>query len=513
MIGPQAIVIVAAVHACRLLSVSIATAATAHGAWGGPLRWPVGGGIIGSGGARGVLAFHSVPAVAAGLARNDGGVSVRSHCSGQRCRPLAALPQDHPLQQDQLHHNQQEQQQAHARPTRRRTRFYPRWGQGEQETSAGPGAGASTCYPYSSPASHTEIRTLHFELQQQWQRQQSYSPQKQRRSAPRSSVRGALSSIVSDDDEVGGGVGRAAAAAATATGVGRGSSSSTGAEESQSRSAGRKRFSGVLASSFQHPFDLEATALLRRLPGLELVVRSVVPAIEDVVYMDNIANSILVGPNQMASLHSLLLEACRILDIEQVPDMYIRQNPAPNAYTLAIRGKKPFIVLHTSLVDLMEPKEVQAVIAHELGHLKCEHGIWVTLATVLANGLYRGGFLGALVADRLGLQRTLMRWSRAAEFTCDRAAMLVAQDVNVVVSTLLKLAGGSVSQASELSVPEFLKQASAYDLASKTRIGQLLKNSQSEELTHPLPVIRARELVKFSKSAQYLGLLRRGVQL
>lgn len=85
MIGPQAIVIVAAVHACRLLSVSIATAATAHGAWGGPLRWPVGGGIIGSGGARGVLAFHSVPAVAAGLARNDGGVSVRSHCSGQRC--------------------------------------------------------------------------------------------------------------------------------------------------------------------------------------------------------------------------------------------------------------------------------------------------------------------------------------------------------------------------------------------------------------------------------------------
>ncbi|CAN0496333.1 unnamed protein product, partial [Scytosiphon promiscuus] len=73
-------------------------------------------------------------------------------------------------------------------------------------------------------------------------------------------------------------------------------------------------------------------------------------------------------------------------------------------------------------------QEVQAVIAHELGHLKCEHGIWVTLATVLANGLYRGGFLGAFVADRLGLRRRLMRWSRAAEFTCDRAAMLVSQD-------------------------------------------------------------------------------------
>ena len=39
-----------------------------------------------------------------------------------------------------------------------------------------------------------------------------------------------------------------------------------------------------------------------------------------------------------------------------------------------------------------------------------------------------------------------MVWSRAAEFTCDRAAVLVSQDVNVVVSALLKLAGGSVSQ-------------------------------------------------------------------
>ncbi|CAN0516098.1 unnamed protein product, partial [Ectocarpus sp. 8 AP-2014] len=108
--------------------------------------------------------------------------------------------------------------------------------------------------------------------------------------------------------------------------------------------------------------------MLRRFPGLEMAIRGAVPAIEDAVFMDNIANSILVGPRQMASLHGLLLEACRILDM-QPPDLYIRQarlclfflfaidqNPTPNAYTLAIRGKKPFIVLHTSLLDLMEPE-------------------------------------------------------------------------------------------------------------------------------------------------------------
>ena len=64
--------------------------------------------------------------------------------------------------------------------------------------------------------------------------------------------------------------------------------------------------------------------MLRRLPGLELAIRGAVPAIEDAVFMDNIANSILVGPNQMGSLHALLLEACEILDM-QAPDLYIRQ--------------------------------------------------------------------------------------------------------------------------------------------------------------------------------------------
>ena len=62
------------------------------------------------------------------------------------------------------------------------------------------------------------------------------------------------------------------------------------------------------------------------------------------------------------------------------------QNPSPNAYTLAIAGRKPFIVVHSALLELLEPAEVQAVLAHELGHLKCDHGVWLTAANVIASG-------------------------------------------------------------------------------------------------------------------------------
>ncbi len=40
-------------------------------------------------------------------------------------------------------------------------------------------------------------------------------------------------------------------------------------------------------------------------------------------------------------------------------DISVMQNPVPNAYTLAIGGRKPFIVVHTALLELLEPLEVQ----------------------------------------------------------------------------------------------------------------------------------------------------------
>lgn len=64
----------------------------------------------------------------------------------------------------------------------------------------------------------------------------------------------------------------------------------------------------------------------------------------------------------------------------------VLQNPSPNAYTLAIAGRKPFIVVHSALLELLAPAEVQAVLAHELGHLKCDHGVWLTAANVIASG-------------------------------------------------------------------------------------------------------------------------------
>ena len=94
-------------------------------------------------------------------------------------------------------------------------------------------------------------------------------------------------------------------------------------------------------------------------------------------------------------LHADLLEACRLLNVDVAPELYVRQDPRPNAYTMAVQGQRPFVVVTTALLDLLEPREVQAVIAHELGHLKCEHGLFLLLSNLLTSVVLGGTVLGA----------------------------------------------------------------------------------------------------------------------
>ena len=262
---------------------------------------------------------------------------------------------------------------------------------------------------------------------------------------------------------------------------------------------------GLKADQFRHPLDLEATNALKQLPGLDLVIRNLLgPLAEQFFYLENIASSILVSDRQLPHLHKLLLEACQILDLEP-PQLYVRQHPVPNAYTFAMRGKQPFMVMHTSLIELLNPEEIQAVIAHELGHLKCDHGVYLTLANLIVLAAGQLPTWGGMIAQ--GLQSQILEWLRCAEFTCDRAALLVTQDPKVVASLLMKLTGGSPSLVSQLNLEAFLDQARSYDDVSSSQLGDLLKQAQTAALTHPVPVLRAREIDRWADSKVYQSLL------
>ncbi|MGD2179632.1 M48 family metallopeptidase [Lusitaniella coriacea] len=264
---------------------------------------------------------------------------------------------------------------------------------------------------------------------------------------------------------------------------------------------------GLKADHFRHHLDLEATNALKQLPGLDVAIRNLLgPVAEQFFYLNNIASSVLVGENQLPDLHKLLLEAAQILDIE-APQLYVQQNPIPNAYTFAMQGKQPFMVMHTSLIELLTPQEIQAVMAHELGHLKCDHGVYLTMANLIVMGASLLPLWGTVLTQ--SLQERMLEWLRCAELTCDRAALLAVQDPRIVMSLLMKLAGGSPTLAPQLNLDAFIAQARAYDAVGKTQLGEMLKTAQTAQLTHPVPVLRAREIDRWASSHNYQSLLQK----
>lgn len=265
----------------------------------------------------------------------------------------------------------------------------------------------------------------------------------------------------------------------------------------------RRRFPGLDAAALQHPYDRAALGALQKVPGIDIVVRKFIELLpERVAYIQNVAQMVRATPRQCSRLYTLLQEACAILDVRE-PELYVAQYPVPNAYTSG--HDHPYIVVTTGLLDLMNEEEVLAVLAHELGHIKSGHVLYKTMARGI-------GFLLAIVGDMtLGIGRlvgrsleaALLEWDRKSEFTADRAAMLVVQDSQVMLSLMMKLAGGTLFQRDEMDAREFLNQANLYEEVDANLLDRVYKFLMVSAVNHPLTIVRAREIVNWAETAEY----------
>ena len=264
---------------------------------------------------------------------------------------------------------------------------------------------------------------------------------------------------------------------------------------------------GLSPTAFQHPLDRQATENLKKIKGFDwLVGKFIEYGFERIDYITHIGGGIRVGPRQMAMHYAMLRECCDVLDVAE-PELYVMQGDV-NAYTSG--HNHPFIILETGLLELMDDDEVMAVIAHELGHIKCGHVLYKTMARGLKPfiemvGKATLGF-GSIVGA--GIESALSAWDRRSELSADRAALLGMQNAQPCVTMLMKLAGGTTRHVQSLDAEQFLNQARAYkeglDQKTSDRFYRFIANLGS---THPFAVERARALDEWAVSPEYKDIL------
>ena len=270
----------------------------------------------------------------------------------------------------------------------------------------------------------------------------------------------------------------------------------------------RQRFPEIAAVTWEHPADRAALQTLRGLPGVDDIVRKVLGMLggERGIRLLFQGNAVRVGPTQFPKLWHLQTEVATTFDWTTVPELYVTQTPFFNAGAYGINA--PFIVVHSSAIELLDDEELRVLLAHELGHVLSGHALYRTVAAILA--LVSLGVLPVLAElVVLPVRLAFLEWSRKSELTADRAGLLGAQDVVAAQRLDMKMAGGGRGPgfAGQLNVDAFMQQAHEY-AGSGEGLDVVYKLLSTLALTHPMHTVRAAELQRWVSSGDYDRILR-----
>ena len=259
------------------------------------------------------------------------------------------------------------------------------------------------------------------------------------------------------------------------------------------------RLEGISPRAFQHPADRAATAALKQVPYLDSVVRKLIElGYERALRQAYLGSSVRLGQEQLPRIWVLEREVFHVLDLDEVPDLYLTQYPVANA--MVFGSGRPVIVMNSELVQLLDADGLRAVIAHEAAHVLSDHVLYQTGLVILLQ-------LGASIRlpvfaglPLLAIRTALLEWSRAAELSCDRASALVTRDPLAVCRTLMTLAGGAA--VDELNLDAFMKQGLDYD-EKGSGLERLTRLLMHLNITHPMPVRRTHQLLSWVRSGDY----------
>jgi Zn-dependent protease with chaperone function len=195
-----------------------------------------------------------------------------------------------------------------------------------------------------------------------------------------------------------------------------------------------------------------------------------------------------IGPRQFPELHERAEQAAEFLSSPPVP-IYVKRASEMNIYTLGL-WQRPIIVVTSSLVDQMDPDNLQFFIGREIGHIEAGHTWLRTLLKPVGSEVpVIGKLLNSVVFGD---------WINRTEYTADRAGFLACRSLTTSVSTMLKF-GVGIKLFAKLDISEFLKQ-----LNEVRNVRGAMTEIVAEQ---PYLTKRVRALVSFALSSEFRAIV------
>lgn len=258
---------------------------------------------------------------------------------------------------------------------------------------------------------------------------------------------------------------------------------------------------GLKAQDFEHSGERSAMAVLRKIPLLDIVMAKYLDMQYQLsLFAEACGNYFRVTEKTNPRIYSLYKLALARLDMPEEYPLFCTLGYDYNAFTSGI--KEPFIVIHSSLVSNCTDAELLFMIGHELGHIKCEHLLYYSLALNINSIL--AGLGGIATTAAVGLQYAILDWNRKAEYSADRAGMIAAGNIQGATGGTMKLLGHSSNIPDiDFSVNEVLKQVEDFEMETVDLVGKLLYVSYTAQATHPWSILRLKQITDWYQSGEY----------
>ncbi|HON36042.1 MAG TPA: zinc metalloprotease HtpX [Methanothrix sp.] len=174
----------------------------------------------------------------------------------------------------------------------------------------------------------------------------------------------------------------------------------------------------------------------------------------------------IVSESEAPELHQIVSRLCAIADLP-MPKIAVVNSSMPNAFATGRNQKNAVVAVTTGIVQRLNHSELEAVLAHELTHVKNRDMMVMTIATFLSSIAqllvrylpFMGGGGGGRDRDSGGsfvvvFIVSLLVWvlsfiliqalSRYREFAADRGAAIITGQPSNLVSALMKISGFKV---------------------------------------------------------------------
>src|SRR5881628_920854 len=221
----------------------------------------------------------------------------------------------------------------------------------------------------------------------------------------------------------------------------------------------RKILTQIAPVAWEHPADRAALQTLRSVPGFDEVVRKIYGFFgERGIRLLFQADAVRVGATQFPRLNQLYTDVLTTMDWEPRPELFVSQTPFVNAGAFGM--ERPFIVINSGALKLLDDDEMRSLLGHELGHVMSGHALYRTILVLILNVSFASlPFLAGIAL--LPIRIALLEWYRKSELSSDRAGLLASQDATASLRMFLKMAGGG--DMAQMDLNAFLAQAKEYE--------------------------------------------------